>query len=149
MMRRRGLIGLALAGALPLAAMLAQAQAPVSPADVRAIRQLVQAQLQAMAKGDAARAFSYASPDIRAQFGTAENFMAMVRQGYPMVVAPARTVFFVPEPDDPPPGVLQVVQLTDRAGQRWLATYQLQRQPDGAWRINGCVVVADTRSSIT
>ena len=33
---------------------------------------------------------------LRRQFGDADSFMAMVRQGYPMVVRPASTVFFQP-----------------------------------------------------
>ncbi len=143
--RRALLVGTVLAGMLALAG----AAEPVADADARAIRRLVEAQLHAMATGDARLAFSYASPDIHRQFGTAENFMAMVRQGYPMVVAPASTSFYLPEPDDQPAMVLQMVQLTDRTGRRWLASYQLQRQPDGGWRINGCAVVADRGAART
>ena len=143
--RRALLIGTTLSWVLAPAG----APEPVAAADASAIRALVEAQLQAMAQGDARRAFSYASADIHRQFGTAENFMAMVRLGYPMVLAPASTAFFVPVPDDQPGLVLQVVQLTDRGGRRWLATYQLQRQPDGSWRINGCAVVAGSGASTT
>ena len=34
--------------------------------------------------------------------------------------------------------LLQEVQLTDADGALWLASYRLQRQADGSWRINGC-----------
>jgi hypothetical protein len=44
---------------------------------------------------------------------------------------------------------MQVVQLRGRDGRAWLATYELQRQPDGRWRINGCAVQADTGKSST
>jgi hypothetical protein len=70
---------------LPVAA----GAAVLAEADARAVRQVVQAQLDAFAADDAERAFSYASASIRAQFGDAASFMAMVRSGYPMVVLPA------------------------------------------------------------
>ena len=132
--------------ALALAPLTLAAQA-VSAADARAVREVVEAQLKALAVDDAVRAFSYASPTIRSQFGDAANFMAMVQAGYPMVLRPAATAFFQPEAIDG--AVLQVLQLRDRAGKAWLATYALQRQPDGRWRINGCAVQADTGKSST
>ena len=132
--------------ALALAPWAVAAQA-VSPPDARAVRDVVEAQLQALAADDAVRAFSYASPMIRSQFGDAANFMAMVKSGYPMVLRPAATAFFQPEAADG--AVLQAVQLRGRDGRAWLATYQLMRQPDGRWRINGCAVQADTGKSST
>jgi hypothetical protein len=56
--------------------------AALSEADKRDVRQVVEAQLKAFAQDDAGRAYSYASPEIQAQFGDANNFMAMVRSGY-------------------------------------------------------------------
>ena len=58
----------------------------------RAVRTLIEAQLDAFAAGDAERAFSYASPSIRTQFGDATRFMAMVQTAYPMVIRPASGV---------------------------------------------------------
>ena len=126
---------------------LAAAAQTVPAADARAVREVVEAQLKALAADDAARAFSYASPTIRTQFGDAETFMAMVKSGYPMVLRPAATAYFQPEASDG--AVLQVVQLRGRDGRAWLATYTLQRQPDGRWRINGCLVQPDTGKSTT
>jgi hypothetical protein len=134
---------------LALAAGAAAAQA-VPPPDARAVREVIEAQLKALAADDAVRAFSYASPTIRTQFGDAATFMAMVRSGYPMVLRPAATAFFQPEAaDGAGMQVVQVVQLRDRAGRAWRATYEVQRQTDGHWRINGCVVQADTGKSST
>ena len=121
--------------------------ADLSDPDARAVRAVVQAQLKAFAEGDAVRAFSYASPQIRSQFGDAAAFITMVQQGYPMVIRPAATVFSAPEAVDG--NVLQVVQLRDADGRRWLATYQVQRGPDQRWRINGCAVVPDSGKSST
>jgi len=145
----RVLLWLALAAAT-LAGVPAAA-APPSADDSRAVRAVVEAQLAALAAGDAARAFSYASPSIRSQFGDAGRFVGMVRQGYPMVIRPQRTAFFVPEAaaDGEPGTVLQRVQLRDAAGRAWLATYQVQRQPDRSWRINGCAVEPDDEKSGT
>ena len=115
--------------------------------DARAVRTLIEAQLAAFAAGDAERAFSYASPSIRSQFGDAINFMAMVQSAYPMVIRPAAVVFFQPVASDD--SVIQTVQLRDRAGKLWRATYQLQQLADKGWRINGVVVAADSGNSST
>lgn len=146
-MTRRRLGIAALAGViLPLAAVAA----PLSESDKRAVRQVIEAQLKAFAAGDAARAYSYASPEIQAQFGDAANFMAMVRSGYPMVIRPAAVSFFLPQPEaGTPASVKQLVRLRDREGRLWIATYLLQRQAGGGWRIGGCAVAADSETSST
>ena len=111
---------------------------------------MVQAQLEAFAADDAERAFSYASASIRAQFGDAASFMAMVRGGYPMVVRPAAVSFFQAQTDDGAAvTVRQTVQLRDREGRLWRATYLLERQAAVGWRISACVVVADSEKSVT
>ena len=109
--------------------------------DAHAIRAVVEAQLDAMAADDEARAYSYASPSIRRQFDDASSFMTMVRQGYPMLIRPTETLFSQPRAVQE--DVLQVVRLRDQDGRAWLATYDLQRQPDRTWRINGCLVEPD------
>ena len=124
------LLGLAFGASVP-----ARAQ-PVSEVDARAARTIVSAQLEAFAKDDAKRAFSYAAPSIRAMFGTPERFLAMVRAGYPVVYRASRVTFLIPLSDEG--DLLQGVHLTDGAGTLWLATYRLERQADGSWRIAGC-----------
>ena len=137
-----GLLSPAVAGAPVLAA-----------ADARAVRQVVEAQLDAFAADDAERAFSYASASIRTQFGDAATFMAMVRSGYPMVVRPAAVLFFQAQAHDAAEGsevtVRQAVQLRDDEGRLWMATYLLERQAGMGWRISGCVVAADSGKSST
>ena len=102
--------------------------AAVAERDARAVRAVIEAQLQALRAGNAESAFAFASAAIRAQFGDSANFMSMVLAGYP---------------------VLQRVQLKDRAGRLWTAAYQLQRQADATWRINGCAVAPDSGNSST
>ncbi len=110
----------------------------VSAVDARAVRAVVAAQLAAFAADDADRAFSYAAPAIREQFGTPERFLAMVRSGYPVVYRPAASIFLAPAWVEGQ--LVQGVQLSDSSGGLWLAVYRMERQPDASWRIGGCVV---------
>ena len=132
---------------LSFAAASASAAEEVDAEDRRAVRTVIEAQLKAFATNDAAAAYSYASPGIRAQFKDPATFMEMVRRAYPMVISPSATSFFVPEWGA---GViLQGVQIRDREGHYWRALYELQRQPDLRWRINGCAIVEDDDAART
>jgi hypothetical protein len=121
-------------GLLPVAAHAE----PVSTADSKAVRAVVEAQLAAFAEDDGKRAFSYAAPSIREMFGTPDRFMAMVRGSYPVVYRPATVVFLNPQWVQGQ--LVQGVHLTDSSGALWLAIFQLERQPDQSWRISGCTV---------
>ena len=128
-------------GLLAWAALLSpMAQAEVSAEDRQSVQAVVQGQLNAFAADDAAGAFSFAAPNIRDMFGSAENFMAMVQQAYPVVYRPAALVFLMPQEVEA--GLLQAVQMRDRSGKSWLAVYTLQRQPAAGWLISSCVLVA-------
>lgn len=124
----RGLFLVAFAASLPAAELSGQ--------DALAIRAVIAEQLDAFAQDDAPRAFSLATPGIRAQFGTPEAFIEMVRTGYPVVYRPKSVQF--EEPVIAGGEVIQPVRMIDSEGRAWLALYPMQRQPDGAWRINGC-----------
>lgn len=121
--------------------LAATARAEVSAESAQAVQTTVRAQLAAFAADDAERAFAFATLTIRTMFQTPENFMAMVRQAYPVVYRPAKVLFLSPRALDA--AVVQPVQLQDAAGQSWLAMYTLERQVDGRWLINGCVLVPD------
>jgi uncharacterized protein DUF4864 len=125
-------VAMALACAPPL-----HAAPDVKAADAKAVRALIEAQLAAFAADDAERAFSYAAPSIRALFVTAERFLAMVREGYPVVYRPASVTFLKPEWIETK--LIQRVQMTDAAGAPWMVVYELERQPDKSWRIAACV----------
>lgn len=119
-------------------AVSAQNSPAVGPADTRAVRTLIQMQLDAFAQDDAAKAFSYAAPAIQKMFGTPGQFLAMVRAQYPMVHRPAAVAFLQPQADGD--AVLQRVQITDIAGKEWAVSYLVSRQADRSWRIGACVV---------
>lgn len=114
---------------------------PFTGADAVAVRTVVEAQLAAFAADDAAKAFSYAAPNIRQAMGTPDGFLAMVQRGYPVVYRPASVAFLKAngKNDD----VIQRVQMTDAEGESWLAIYSLQRQKNKTWRITGCSVVGN------
>jgi len=134
----RVLAGLLLAATLVGLAPAPAAAEPVSASDTQAVRAVVEAQLAAFAADDGQRAFSYASPSIRATFGSPERFMAMVRGSYPVVYRPSAVVFL--HPVRVQGQLVQGVHLTDAEGALWLAVYSLERQPDSSWRISGCTV---------
>ena len=138
----KGFIGLVLMWGLAFGPARA---VPVSAADAKAAQTVIQAQLNAFAADDAKRAFSYAAPSIRTQFGTADNFLRMVRQGYPMVYRPANVSFAKPEMISGK--LVQTVQFSDLEGAEWVATYHLERQRNKAWRISACVVEPRSGSS--
>src|SRR5262245_25009757 len=122
------------AGVLWAATALAQPAIPAE--DARAVRAVIEAQLDAFKRDDAPRAFSYAAPGIRETFGSAENFIRMVREQYAVVYRPSKVAFeapFVAEGQ-----LVQPVRFTDAEGRAWIALYPMERQADGAWRINGC-----------
>jgi len=133
----RSLAALCLAFAAFCASAPAAAES-IAAADARAVRDVVSAQLDAFASDDAERAFSYAAPAIRTMFGTPDRFLAMVRAGYPVVYRNAGVTFLAPLRAGTE--IVQGVHLTDSDGALWLATYRLERQSDGAWRIKGCDV---------
>jgi hypothetical protein len=111
--------------------------ADVSAADAKAARALIESQLAAFAADDATRAFAFASPAIQAMFGTAERFLAMVRQSYPVVYRPASVGFLQPQWVDGK--LVQRVQMVDAAGAPWMVVYEIERQADRTWRIAACV----------
>jgi hypothetical protein len=120
-------------------ASAAEAQS-VSSADRAAIRQVIQAQVDAFRRDDGAAAFGYASPGIQGMFGTPEVFMDMVRQGYQPVYRPRAFDFReILEMHGQP---AQRVDVIGPDGRPVIAIYPMRRLPDGTWRIDGCFLQA-------
>jgi hypothetical protein len=124
----------------PLLAWNALAAQPgaLSPKEEKDIIAVVQAQLKAFAADDAKKAFSFASPTIKKAVGNADNFMAMVRSQYQVVYRPASTAFL--KPMGYRNDAYMRVQLTDKDGDAWIATYTLERLKNQKWVITGCEV---------
>ncbi len=103
------------------------------------IADVVNDQLDAFSKDDGERAFSHASPTIKAHFKTPETFMRMVKTGYSMVYRPKS---FTLEKVREASGVLyQPVLFTDQQGQLYKVLYKMQQQTDMSWKINGVQVL--------
>ena len=127
-----------IAASLAFVAIPAQSESlTLSDADRSSIRDVVESQLAAFQRDD--EAFSYASPNVRRQFGTPEKFMHMVRTGYPPVYRPREVEFrdVVVAGDVP----AQKVLLVGPDGVPVMAIYPMQRQADGSWKIDGCFLV--------
>ena len=124
---------------LSLLATRAGAEDPrLSAADREAIQAVVAQQLEAFQRDDEVAAFSYASPAIQAQFKTPGDFMRMVREAYEPVYRPRFTFFL--EALVVNVQVIQPVQVVGPDGALLVAWYVMERQPDGTWRISGCVL---------
>ena len=112
--------------------------AQTSEMDRAEIVRVIGAQMQAFQRDDGVEAFSYAAPSIRAIFKTPERFMSMVQRGYPPVYRPQTVQFLdLVESGGRP---LQKVQVVGPDGLPVMAVYTMELQPDGMWRIAGCVL---------
>ncbi len=131
-------VGLAALLALPAAAVPAQEAGDVSAGEAAAIRGVIESQMAAFEADDASRAFSYASPAIKARFENPAIFMQMVRAGYPAVYRPQAVAFGTIRDVRGQP--TQEVFVTGPHGEEVLALYIMERQPDGRWLIDGVVL---------
>ena len=102
------------------------------------IQKVISDQIAAFQRDDGVEAFSYASPGIRRMFGNADNFMRMVRQGYPSVYRPQSFEF--QEVVEIEGRLVQDVLFVGPSGEVEIGSYLMERQPDGTWRINGVVM---------
>lgn len=98
------------------------------------IEDVISMQIDAFKADDFDTAFTYASPNIRSMFGTAENFGSMVRGSYPMVWRPSELTFLGRE--DKGNATMQRLKVTDRQGTPFWFVYEMVLI-DGQWRING------------
>jgi ketosteroid isomerase-like protein len=137
---RRALV--VIAAVMALSFSLAPARADDAKADVQAV---VEAQVAALAAGDAEAAFSYATPDIQKRFGSPRNFLAMVQLSYSALI---EAELFEVEAVAAEGGHGAVrAHVIGKDGRAFKAIYPLLRQPDGAWRIDGCYLqTTDGRS---
>jgi hypothetical protein len=118
------------------------ADAKLAASEWSAIRRTIDDQRKALKAGDARKAFSYASPGIRAQFQTPEVFFAMVREGYGALIA-ARYVEYL-EGAVIEGAVIQPLRLVAPDNSVLVALYTMEKQKDGRWRIAGCVLAPST-----
>jgi hypothetical protein len=129
-----------LVAALILAASAALAQR-ASDKDLAAIRAVIEAQIEAFKRDDGEAAFRLASPRIKTIFKDPDTFMRMVRADYQAVYRPRLVSFRDLEIIEG--NLVQPVLVIGPSGVPQMALYIMERQPDGAWSIGGCVIVAE------
>jgi hypothetical protein len=83
-------------------------------------------------------AFGDASPTIQGIFHDPDTFMRMVRTAYQPVYRSSHVEFR--ELKTIGGRLVQQVYMVGPDGIGVLADYEMQRQPDGSWRINGCSI---------
>ncbi len=111
----------------------------ITPGDKQAIQAVIADQLAAFRRDDGPAAFAHATAKIQARFQTPEIFMQMVRGGYQPVYRPRLVEFRdIVELHGMP---IQRVYLVGPDGVPVIALYPMERQADGAWKIDGCTLV--------
>ncbi len=115
---------------LPPAARPAMAEDVVQTAQA-----VITAQIEAFLADDAAAAYAFASPTIRQKFPDETSFFEMVKRGYAPVYRPGNFGFGRARVSGDT--VLQEVLVRGTDGKDWTAVYQVVRQPDGSYKING------------
>jgi hypothetical protein len=143
-MQRRVLAILGLLMGLYGACWSAYAQTgALSAADVAAIRNAVQLQIDALANDDADSAFALATPAVRTRLGSPDKFLQLIKEQYDPVYRHQLALYSEPEVIDGK--TMQAVRLTDLDSHVWLAVYEMIRDTDGSWKIDGCQLI-ETRT---
>ncbi len=119
----------------------AAAQSRLVQPDWRPIRKVITQQRAALRGGDAERAFGYASPGIRAQFGDAQTFLVMVRAAYAALLDARYTEFLEGAVIDGL--IMQPLRLIARDNTVQVALYTLEKLP-GGWCISSCRLAPST-----
>ncbi|MCQ4629739.1 DUF4864 domain-containing protein [Shinella lacus] len=117
---------------LPLEAV--RADEPVDTAQT-----VIQSQITAFLNDDAKTAYSFASPTIRGKFPSEDVFFEMVKKGYAPVYRPGNFAFGRSKVTGDM--VVQEVLISAPDGKDWTALYQVVKQPDGSYKINGVHMV--------
>lgn len=100
---------------------------------------IIRAQVEALTRGDANAAYSYASPAIQQLFPQPQTFFDMVRNGYAPVYR--HRSFEFGETKSVDGNTAQRVRIIDADGEAWEALYTIERQADGTLKISGCVLL--------
>jgi hypothetical protein len=120
---------------MPLGA-LAQ---PLEGDDRSAVEAVIEGQLRAFKHDNAAEAYGFAAPMIQQIFPSPETFIGMVKRGYQPVYR-NKSYQFSESYLDQLGRPTQHVIITADDGKRYEATYTMELQPDGKWKIAGCIL---------
>lgn len=107
---------------------------------------LIEQQIEAFLHDDAATAYTFAAPGIKALFPDKDSFFSMVKKSYQPVYHPGNYAFGKSRAIGGGAVVYQEVLITGTDGKDWTAIYQITRQPDGSYKINGVQILAKAAS---
>lgn len=107
--------------------------------DAGAARGVITSQIEAIGRGDADAAYSFASPTIQDIFPAPDVFLGMVRRLYAPLYRPNR--FELGQAVAADGKIAQRAHIVDSDGVAWEALYTLERQPDGGLKISGCTLI--------
>ena len=127
------------ASSLGLFLALAAAPAFAHEAGGMEARAVIQRQLDAFQRNDAAAAFALASPGLKETYTDPRRFMESVRSGNTPFFKRRMIEYhdFVAAGDD----AAQSVVVVDDDSSVWTVVYKLARQPNGSWLIDGVILV--------
>lgn len=115
-------------------------------AEQKQAQAIITSQIEAFKSGQDAAAYSHASPMIKGFFPDVNMFIGMVKRGYQPVYNPKNYDFGrAKEPYDGK--VVQEVLITGPDGKPWTALYEMTREPDGTWKVNGVQLLPGDDSS--
>ncbi|MDB5525073.1 MAG: hypothetical protein JWM58_2836 [Rhizobium sp.] len=106
-------------------------------------RRVIEEQIKAFLQDDADRAYSFAAPAIKAKFPDKDVFFAMVKKSYAPVYHPGNYAFGRNRLMADGAVVVHELMISGKDGKNWKAMYKLARQPDGAYKIDGVVIMPD------
>lgn len=119
---------------------------PIQPEDAAAIHQVVQSQLEALSKDDAASAFELATPEKRTLIGDADSFLQLIKEEYGPIYRFQQAIFSEPALVDG--NAIQMVRVTDSTSRVWLAVFWMQQGEDRSWKIDGCELLPTEAVSV-
>lgn len=122
---------------LSLPTLLASPAWAEEPIDT--VQSIIQSQIAAFLNHDAKSAYAFASPSVRDRFPTEDAFFDMVKKNYAPVFRPGHVAFGRSKVQGDT--VVQEVLISGPGGKDWTAFYQLVKQPDGSYKINGVHMV--------
>jgi Domain of unknown function (DUF4864) len=114
----------------------------VPAADASEFQRIITEQVEAFKADDGSKAYSFAAPSIQMMYPSSETFMKMVAQGYPQVYRP-RSYKFIGATLDTAGRPSQKVLFVGPDGKAYSALYTMQKQPDGTWKIAGCLIIRE------
>lgn len=109
-------------------------------------RQVIEQQITAFLNNDATTAYSFASPEIKSVFPNAERFFEMVKKSYAPVYRPGNYAFGRNQVSPDGTVAYQEVLISAPDGKDWAVYYELKRQRNGQFAINGVRMMRETNS---